>query len=217
MSLEIEIKYLKPNLLKVCEQLLDARATFCSRHLEENWLFDTPDRRLRAANTLLRLRSADGAMLTVKTRPDASTPLNTRFKVLEELETGVVDLESMRMILDVLGYVIVFRYEKIRETWQWQSCAICLDTLPFTQVVELEGAPESIELTARGLSLDKLESSAGNYLQLYKDHCRTLGVPEQDSFLFSEKQRSVAKAALLEAGKAPTPCAVFLRPDFPEA
>ncbi|PTN38274.1 class IV adenylate cyclase [Desulfonatronum sp. SC1] len=217
MPLEIEVKYLNPNLQSVCERLVDARATFCANHFEENWLFDTPDRRLRAANTLLRLRQADGATLTAKKKPDASQAFEARFKVLEELETKVDDPKSMRIILEMLGYVIVFRYEKIRATWQWQSCTICLDTLPFTQVVELEGTPESIELTARRLGLDKLEPSTGNYVQLYKDHCQALGVSEQDRFLFSETQRTAAKAAMREAGNDPTPYAVFLRPDFPGA
>ncbi len=217
MSLEVEKKYLNPNLQGVCEILLDTGATFRAHHLEENWLFDTPDRRLRAANILLRLRRADAATLTAKKKPDAAVLLDTRFKVLEELETDVADPASMRGILELLGYVIVFQYEKIRATWEWQSCTICLDTLPFAQVVELEGTPESIERTARRLGLDKLEPSTVNYLQLYKDHCRDLGVPEQDSFLFSETQRNAALAALREAEDGLSPCAVFLRPDFPGA
>ncbi|WP_051434395.1 class IV adenylate cyclase [Desulfonatronum lacustre] len=217
MSLEVEKKYLKPNLQDVCRLLLDAGATFRAHHLEENWLFDTPDLRLRAAKILLRLRRADGATLTVKKKPDAAVPLDPRFKVLEELETEVADLASMRGILELLGYVIVFQYEKIRAIWEWQSCTICLDTLPFTQVVELEGTPESIERTAHRLGLDGLESSTWNYMRMYQEHCRTLGEPNNDRFLFSKTQRNTALAALREADERLTPCAVFLRPDFPGA
>ncbi|WP_051822718.1 class IV adenylate cyclase [Desulfonatronum thiodismutans] len=217
MSLEVEKKYLNPNLHAVCERLLETGATFCSLHLEKNWLFDTPERRLRAAKILLRLRRADGATLTVKKKPDSVLPLDPRFKVLEELETNVTDPASMRAILELLGYVIVFQYEKIRATWQWQSCAICLDTLPFAQVVELEGTPESIERTACRLGLDRLASSTWNYMRMYQEHCRTLGQPEKDSFLFSKTQRNTALTALREAKDALSPCAVFLRLDFPEA
>ncbi len=217
MPLEVEKKYLNPNLQNVCELLLDAGATFCAHHLEQNWLFDTPDRRLRAANILLRLRRADGATLTVKKKPDATSLPDSRFKVLEELETEVSDPASMRKMLELLGYVIAFRYEKIRATWHWQSCTICLDALPFTQVVELEGSPESIELAAHRLGLEKLESSTLNYMRMYQEHCRALGAPEEDSFLFSETQRKAALAALREAPAGVNPCAVFLRPDFPGA
>ena len=217
MSLEIEKKYLNPNLQAVCERLMETGATFCARHFEENWLFDTPDRRLRAAKILLRLRRADAATLTVKKKSDAPAPLDARFKVLEELETEVVDPESMHKILELLGYVIVFRYEKIRATWQWQSCTICLDTLPFTQVVELEGTPESIERAARRLGLDELESSTWNYMRMYQEHCRNLGEQEKDRFLFSKTQRNAALEALREAATGANPCAVFLRQDFPRA
>ena len=217
MSLEVEKKYLNPNLQGVCELLLDAGATFCAHHLEKNWLFDTPDRRLRAAKILLRLRRADAATLTVKKKPDAAVPLDPRFKVLEELETEVADPASMRAILELLGYVIVFQYEKIRATWKWQSCTICLDTLPFTQVVELEGTPEYIQRTAHRLGLDESKSSTWNYMRMYQEHCRTLGEPEKDRFLFSETQRNMALAALREADEGLNPCAVFLRPDFPGA
>jgi adenylate cyclase, class 2 len=217
MSLEVEKKYLNPNLQGVCKRLLDVGAKFRAHHLEENWLFDTPDRRLRAAKILLRLRRADAATLTVKKKPDATVLLDKRFKVLEELETGVADPASMRGILEQLGYVIVFQYEKIRATWDWQSCTICLDTLPFTHVVELEGTPESIERTARRLDLDELESSTWNYVRMYQEHCRALGEPEKDRFLFSKTQRNAALAALQESDEGLSPCAVFLQPDFPGA
>ncbi len=217
MSLEVEKKYLNPNLQTVCERLVEAGATFRAQHLEQNWLFDTPDRRLRAANTLLRLRRADGATLTVKKKPDASSLLDSRFKVLEELETEVSDPASMHNMLELLGYIIVFQYEKIRATWHWQSCTICLDALPFTRVVELEGSPEAIELAAHRLGLETLESSTLNYMRMYQEHCRALGAPEEDSFLFSETQRKAALAALRKAAGGFTPCAVFLRPDFPGA
>lgn len=217
MSLEIEKKYLNPDFQTVRERLVDAQATYCATHFEENWLFDTPDRRLRSANILLRLRRADGGTLTVKKKPDASTPFDGRFKVLEEMETAVLDLESMRMILEMLGYVIVFQYEKIRETWQWHACTVCLDTLPFAQFVELEGTSESIELTARRLDLDKLESSTGNYPRIYADHCRSLGISGQDGLLFTSAQRAAARAAPWKTGREPIPYAEFLRPGCPGA
>ena len=213
MPLEIETKYLNPDLESVCVQLMDAGATYCSGHLEENLLFDTPDRELRAANILLRLRHAGCSTLTLKKKPDATQPADSRFKILEELETAVEDSASMRNILELLGYVIVFRYEKFRATWTWQSCSICLDALPFAQVVELEGTPESIERTARRFGLDRLESSTMNYVQLYHRHCRTLGTEIKDRFLFSQTQHVTLRTALQgEPHDAPdriSPCAVF--------
>lgn len=212
MSLEIEKKYLNPDLEDVCRRLCAHGATYHSCHFEENWLFDTPDRSLRSSNILLRLRRANGGTLTVKKKPDSTVstvPPVARFKVLEELETQVEDLASMHTILEILGYVTVFRYEKVRATWQWESCTICLDALPFTQVVELEGAPESIERAANQFGLDTLETSTRNYMQMYQDHCRSKGLQPNDRFLFPETQQAALRACAEEITTHVTPCAVF--------
>jgi len=211
MSLEIEKKYLNPDLEAVCQRLWARGARFRSCHFEENWLFDTPDRSLRSSNILLRLRRANGGTLTVKKKPEHAAPPVPTFKVLEELETQVEDAATMHTILELLGYVTVFHYEKFRAMWQWESCTICLDTLPFTQVVELEGTPESIGRAATRFGLDTLESSAKNYIQLYRDHCRSRGVHPNDRFLFPETQQAALRACAVEMTNHVTPCAVFQR------
>lgn len=191
MALEIEQKFLEPEMETLQERLAEAGATFCSRHFEENRIFDTCDRQLRAKNILLRMRHAGTTTLTLKRKPDSSQIRDPRFKILEELETSVGDKRSLRKILELLGYEIVFQYEKFRATWIWESCTICLDTLPFIRVVELEGSPESIDQTAQRFGLNKLRTSTQNYVQLYKNHCHALGMPVEDSFSFSKKQRDL--------------------------
>lgn len=210
MALEIERKYLNPDLNSIRGQLLDAKATFCTGHIEENWLFDTSDRRLKRDHMLLRLRRADVSTLTLKKRPDVpGTSIAAQFKVLEELETCLENLESMRNILEALGYVMVFQYEKFRETWCWQSCTICLDALPFANAVELEGDPDAIERAACRFGLNKQASSTLNYIQLYHEHCRALGIEAEDSFLFSKTQRKALEHLCAIKKTVAGPCAPF--------
>ncbi|TVR01923.1 MAG: CYTH domain-containing protein [Desulfovibrionales bacterium] len=213
MPLEIEIKYLNPDLEAICRRLSTAGATFIACRFEENWLFDSVDRRLKQEHILLRLRRTDVVTLTVKKKPRTTIPHDPQFKVLEELETRVDDLEAMRNMLEVLGYDIVFQYEKLRATWLWESCTICLDMLPFTQIVEVEGTPESIERTASRFGLDSLKTSSLSYVRLYQEHCRALGQMPDDRFLFPEKQQQNLRAIMESQESGFTPCVVFRRPD----
>ncbi|WP_045222661.1 class IV adenylate cyclase [Desulfonatronum thioautotrophicum] len=217
MPLEIEIKYLNPDLEAICRRLSTDGATFISCHFEENWLYDNADRRLTREQILLRLRRADVVTLTVKKKPKTAVAHDPQFKVLEELETQVDDLEAMQKMLEALGYGIVFQYEKLRATWLWESCTICLDMLPFTQIVELEGTPTSIERAACRFNLDKLATSALNYVRLYQEHCYAQGQIPDDRFLFPEKQQQNLRKTVGSKGSGITPCAVFRRPDRPKA
>ncbi|GAB6057753.1 class IV adenylate cyclase [Desulfonatronum parangueonense] len=189
MALEIEQKFLEPDMDLLTERLTREGAAFCSQGFEDNLIFDKPDRLLRSQNILLRLRHAGEVVLTLKMKPESPAADDPRYKILKEIETTVGDMAALRKILELLGYVVVFRYQKYRVIWQWESCIICLDTLPFAQVVELEGTPESIQRTAQHFGLDKLQSSTLNYLQLYRTHQQSLGLPVEDRFLFTKTQR----------------------------
>ncbi|SDB01764.1 adenylate cyclase, class 2 [Desulfonatronum thiosulfatophilum] len=199
MALEIEQKFLEPDMDLLRERLVRGGATFCSQGFEDNFIFDTPDKLLRSQNILLRLRHAGETVLTLKKKPESLPADDSRYKILEEVETVVGDMAALRKILEHLGYGVAFRYQKFRATWQWESCIICLDTLPFTQVVELEGTPESIQRTAQRFGLDNLQSSTLNYLQLYRTHQQSLGLSVEDRFLFTKTQRDALMEARMES------------------
>jgi adenylate cyclase, class 2 len=194
MPLETELKFLHPDLPQLTQILKQKKAELLAHHFEENWVFDTPERTLRRGHILLRLRRGDAATLTLKAKPTETVLEDSRFKVLEELETQIDDLSTMRRILNHLGFFITFRYEKLRATWKWQSCLICLDTLPFMQAVEIEGQPEDIEQAATDLGLDNLRTSKANYHQLYLQHRQALGLPPEDDFVFTPDQKALMLA-----------------------
>lgn len=189
VSLEIERKYLHPDLDLVRNRLTRQGATFKGRAWEKNLVLDRPDRCLRKNNALLRLRQSGETTLTLKKQPAAGV-FTDNVKTMREWETPVSDKAAMLAIFEGLGYEIAFTYEKIRETWLWRGCTICLDILPFMQAVELEGEPDKIDQAARHFGLDALEPSTATYHQLHRAHRAALGLPPADDFVFTDLQKT---------------------------
>lgn len=185
MALEIEIKFPDADLLAVRQRLGEQGAENLGCRFERNCVLDTPDRALRASGILLRLRRDGRTVLTLK-RPLAERGVADpgRFKVWEETETLVADFEAMRAILSGLGFVQSLAYEKLRETWRFEGCAVCLDRLPFRDCVEIEGSEPRIEACAARLELDMRQGSAANYHQLHAAYRAARGLPPEESFVF---------------------------------
>jgi len=185
MPAETEIKFPGADLAGVRQRLQSHGANYLFRHFERNLVFDTPERKLLQAGVLLRLREADGALLTLKRPP--KLPTAPGFKVFDELETGVEDFHSMRQVLEALGYEVAFAYEKLREQWRLEECLVCLDRLPFGDCVELEAEPEAMELCAPLLGLDLGRGSTATYHELNRDYRKAAGLPPDENFVFAER------------------------------
>lgn len=192
MALEIEIKFTNADLKALRDKLLEAGASRLGGHFESNRVFDTPDRSLFAKNILLRLRqmaskpgdkSADGLM-TLK-RPPAAADEKERYKVWQETETRVTDAAALAEAFHALGCGVTLVYEKLREEWRLEACTVCLDRLPFGDVVELEGSPAAIEACAGRLGLDMAQGTDKTYHALNKEYRRANNLPDDDSFAFA--------------------------------
>lgn len=184
MPHETELKFPGADLVGVRRRLQSHGATFLGRHFERNLVFDTPDRDLRKAQTLLRLRQTDQALLTLKRPP---TQTSEGFKVFDEIETRVEDFAAMRGILEGLGHVVAFAYEKLREEWRLEGCVVCLDRLPFCDCVELEGEAWEIESCAPLLGLELEQGSAATYHELNREYRVAAGLSEDENFVFAAK------------------------------
>lgn len=204
MSLEIERKYLHPDLDLVRNRLAQGNATFKGRAWEKNQVLDTPERSLRQKNALLRLRQAQQTTLTLKKQPTGGMSLDN-VKTMREWETLVADHAAMLAIFKGLGYEVALTYEKIRETWQWQECTICLDTLPFMHAIELEGKRDTIDRAAKHFGLDALEPSTATYHQLHQAHRAALGLPPADDFVFTDQQKASLRPLIPESAGQRTP------------
>ncbi len=160
-----------------------------ARRRQDDRLFDTPDGRLAAARSTLRVRiesPAAGrgrapdrvgstASITFKGPPQADV-----MKVREELETDVSDGALMLVILEAVGFTVTWRYQKYREEFKRDGTVITIDETPCGVFVELEG--EEADITALAAALGRTEDDyiAWSYRNLWEQHCESRGIPVGD-------------------------------------
>ena len=193
MALEVERKFPDADLNDLRARLQKQGAQCLGAHFESNMVFETPDGTLASSGRLLRLRSQEWPdkvryVLTVKLPVQAPAGAE-QCKVREEREVEVADANSMRQILEGLGYSPAARYEKVREPWRLNGVEVELDILPFMQGAELEGPVEAMNTVQSCLALDNMAISTKNYHQLYQDWLQRNNLPLQRSFVFDETQR----------------------------
>jgi len=197
-SAEIELKFPVHDLAGLQSRLpglgfhLDTPRTF-----EQNTLYDTPSRDLRAARQILRLRHYGGLWVVTHKRPsDPSAPgdqascgVADSYKVRIETETLVEDGPALAAIFHQIGYEPVFRYEKFRTEW---SCAtptidgplftdpahsselsigrhLVLDETPIGDYAELEGPPAWIDDILAQLGVNPATCLTDSYGRLFLD------------------------------------------------
>jgi adenylate cyclase, class 2 len=164
--LEVEVKLPADDLDSLRKLLRIAGARPVTPvHAESNDLYDRGDGELANGGCALRLRRTDGgSTLTFKgpARFEAGT------KTREERETAVADPDALERILALLGLERRFRYEKRREEWELETCAIALDETPIGNFVEIEGDPPAIRRALLRLGLDFSEAIPYTYAELYR-------------------------------------------------
>ncbi len=169
---EIELKFPIHNLAGLQSRLpglgfrLDTPRTF-----EQNTLYDTPSRSLRAVKQILRIRhygdlwivthkrpadsSADGGPASLGTAANYGSAAS--YKVRIETETLLTDGPALAAIFHQLGFGPVFRYEKFRTEWSHTTPTI--DGPLFTD----PSLPNELPI-GRHLVLD--ETPIGDYAEL---------------------------------------------------
>ncbi len=194
-SAEIELKFPVHDLARLQACLpglgfqLDTPRTF-----EQNTLYDTPERILRAVRQILRIRRYGDLWTVTHKRPaepvEQADP--TRYKVRIETETLIDDGPALAAIFHQLGYEPVFRYEKFRTQWSQATPGIAgplftdpahpsqdfsanpslhlvLDETPIGDYAELEGPPAWIDDTLARLNVDPATCLTDSYGTLFLD------------------------------------------------
>lgn len=152
------------------------------RHLEDNYVLDFPDGRLRARQELVRVRITQaGGLLTFKGPPR----MGGVFKVREELETKAEDGCVVLRILNELGLRVWFRYQKYRREYVLAPSAppggevrVAVDETPIGNYAELEGCEDAIRALAAALGFGESHFLRDSYYALYVRYCRERGEPE---------------------------------------
>jgi len=133
---EIEVKFYIADLKQIQEKLINLNASLLQeRVFESNLRFDFPNKRLQKQRQVLRLRKDTQNILTYKGAAEEGKMVSVR----QEIEVVVDDFNTMRQILESLGYLVVMEYEKYRTTYQYGNCLVVLDELPYGNFIEIEG------------------------------------------------------------------------------
>ena len=175
---EIETKFYVHDLQRVETRLqeLGARLVQARVH-EQNLRFDLPDGTLRKSFRVLRLRQDEQAILTYKGPGSAMDGIRAR----EEWEVVVSDFATMQKILESLGYVLQYSYEKFRTTYSIDEAFVMLDEMPYGHFVEIEGTDKSgIFYLADHLKLDKSTAISESYQVLFERVQTTLRLTFRD-------------------------------------
>lgn len=180
-AVEIEVKFRVENIQKLEESLRGLGFHVVTpRTFERNTLYDTPDRRLRPLQSILRIRKyGDRWVLTHKCLPPDNDP-SGRHKRRIETETEVSDGEALGAIFVQLGFQPVFIYEKWRAEYADATGHCVVDETPIGAFAELEGPEAWIDAISARLGLDPSSLMTLSYGRLFENWQRDTGSPARN-------------------------------------
>jgi len=166
-NLEREIKFPGVELDKLRDRLIELEAERRGPSaFEDNWILDRGTELMKEGK-ILRLRTDGGkARLTFK----GPMRLEGNLKIRQEHEIEVESAEQARSLLENLGFVVVRRYQKMREEWQLGGVTIALDHTPIGDFAEFEG--DGAETVAKRCGFDPGKAERRSYLRLYEEHLK---------------------------------------------
>ena len=160
---EIELKFRVDGFSPIRKKLRSLGGKLLWKGREENWLFDTPDFKIRKGNQMLRIKTMGDTSLTLK----IGKKVVQGAKVAEEHQIMITDAKIGRIILEKLGYRVTLHYKKHREHWRIGTSFVELDTLEDRRkFVEIESTHKGIKKLARKLNLDFTKSTPESYTKL---------------------------------------------------
>ncbi|MDO8428534.1 MAG: class IV adenylate cyclase [Candidatus Diapherotrites archaeon] len=178
-EIETEIKFIVNDFNSIRKKLKKLKGKLLEKGFEYTQLYDTIDQKLRNEKKLLRIRK-HGKKFIIGYKKKIQG--NQEFKQEQEIEFELNEkhVHKLEKILPELGFQKYWKYEIKFETWKLNGCLLDLDTLPFIQVLEIEGTEKNIQKTAELLNLAWSESSTKNYRQLYEEWLKSEGQKWQD-------------------------------------
>ena len=195
---EIELKFRVDHLQELERRLpllgfrLETPRTF-----EQNTLYDTPERSLKARGEILRVRRyGDRWVMTHKRHPDEEDTASI-YKVRIETETEVADGEALAEVFTRLGYGPAFRYEKFRTEYghvDEPHAHLVLDETPIGIFGELEGPTNWIDRSLAALGVDPRSCLTESYGKLFLAWKDETGSPAEN-LTFDEVQEFEAVAS----------------------
>ncbi len=170
---EIEMKAELENPENLRNKLKKLGAKFLGKKRVVDIFFDFPDRKLEKRHNYLRLRKkGEKIILEFKGSREEG-----KSKIREETRIEVEDFDNIVKILNLLGFIIIFKYEKNRETYHFEGAEIVIDELPkIGWFCEIEAKKENIiEEIAKKLEIKNLnDRSYRYYIEKYNKNIKEL-------------------------------------------
>jgi adenylate cyclase class 2 len=174
---ETEVKFYVRKLPAIEKQLRQFGAVCIEpRQHEVNYRFDTPNGELKNTQRVLRLRQCRDTILTFKGPSESRDGVFSR----QEIEVKVDDLGQMRLVLEALGYAVIFIYEKYRTVYDLDGLHAMLDELPFGNFVEIEGEAVEIRSLSDRLGLVWKRAVPTGYAVLFETARASFELPFRD-------------------------------------
>jgi len=162
---EVELKGVVADHGAARARLEEAGAVLVFAGTLEDRRYDTDERALARRDHVLRVRiyrDGHGARATL----DWKGPVGYErgYKVREELSAGVVDADTLLVMLERLGYVLTREIDREIAQYDLEGTMVRFEHYPrMDTLVEVEGAPDAIEraiaaagLARQGFSADRL-------------------------------------------------------------
>lgn len=149
---EVELKGAVPDPVDLRTRLLAAGAREVFHGALSDRRFDRPSRELAGSDHVLRLRvyrDAAGARAVLDWK--GTTGYSEGYKVREELSAPCGDGDTLALMLEHLGYVVIREIDRDIEQFELDGAVLRIERYPRMDVLlEVEGTPEVIE---RAISL----------------------------------------------------------------
>lgn len=146
---EIEVKILEIDPEKILARLKELGAEFIEKGLVKVKAYDFHDKRLREADTFIRVREIAGRTEVVF----KGAIENTDFKIREEIEFHTDNFEKPCKVFERLGMLLFADYEKYRVSYRIGNSKVEFDKHPnIPWFIEVEGPDtKSVEELVRKL------------------------------------------------------------------
>jgi adenylate cyclase, class 2 len=181
VAVEIEVKFQVEDGAALAASLAELGFHCVTpRTFERNVLYDTVDRKLRAQQSILRIRKyGERWVLTHKRLPDGYNS-QERHKHRIETETEIADGEALGAVFEQLGYEPAFAYEKWRTEFADATGHCVLDETPIGIFAELEGPEEWIDAISARLGLNESALMTLSYGRLFEQWRQKTGSTATD-------------------------------------
>lgn len=183
-EIEAKIKISQKEAKQLAAILLKKGAySTLSTRKEINEFFDTKKSKLQKSDETLRIR-------TVKAFPNHDKYVVTykgprivsKFKSREEIEFETSDLKQTKKFFEKLGFMLNFKFEKKRLSFEYKNCVVEIDQLPkLGYFCEIEGkSARVIEKVKKELGLSDRPNIKSGYPTLLKEHVKKVKQPTKE-------------------------------------